>query len=167
MSHPDAECAPPAPAARAQAPYHLGSPSQAISATEYLSTYLSKNCATLNQSLALLCAAVDHAHDYPSSAADSGTQQRNAIHVVQRFVNSSSMEVSDTWAAAYGLNESSFFSSHTFVTFNPYDFVSAATKAWGAAHQDDNSDHSGGDSTGDDDSDIEDPGANARAYLCL
>lgn len=109
-----------------QAAYPLGSAAQAKGALFYLLDYITKDSHPLSNSLTALTMARQHIEQYPSRAADTGSADRTALHLLQRLLNTITgmMELSATQAAALVLGHPAEMSSHGFCTV----FVSAAEK---------------------------------------
>jgi hypothetical protein len=80
----------------------LGSQDQAKSAIYYICPYMGKTKYPLMHSLAVLQLALDHVEKHKSVAADTGSDQRTAKHVLTRVLNQMNlcMEKSDYQAAA-------------------------------------------------------------------
>ena len=115
------------------ATYPLGNTSQAKATCYYLVKYITKDAAALTNTLSCLMEAKQCIEKYPSQAADSGTQVRNAMHLITRTLNnlSSKMEISAAMAAASLLGLPATVSSHDFW----YVFVWPAVKAAKIAQQ--------------------------------
>ena len=99
----------------------LGSVSQSKSAMAYLCPYLGKRKSPLLHSLVVLEDVINHVRRYPSTAEDSGTAKRTAVHVYQRLLNrlNLSIELSDYQVAAFLLNLPSIIRSCPFEYLNP------------------------------------------------
>ena len=79
----------------------LGSKEQSKQALFYIGPYINKNGVKVLDALPLLAHAQNHALQYPSTAGDSGTSERQVQHIMTRVLNklNSLMEISDTQAA--------------------------------------------------------------------
>ena len=104
----------------------LGSDAQAKTALCYLLKYITKPPAELTHFLPLLNKARQTVENYPSQADDTGSEQRTAMHFLNRTANqlSSSVEVSSMMAAAALLGMPAETTSCSF----HYVFVNAALK---------------------------------------
>lgn len=83
-----------------------------------IATTVTKDSVALNASLALLYDARKHIEAYQSTAEDSGAPQRTARHFLQRILNRTNMELSDTQAAMMLLGNDAHGSSETFHYIN-------------------------------------------------
>ena len=70
------------------APYFLGNPDQAKSIIYYIIKHVTKDKASIAASLPLLKISCENVLTYPSVAPNSGTDVRNATHLVTKFNNS-------------------------------------------------------------------------------
>ncbi len=82
----------------------------------YFKKYITKPPAELNESLSLLHHARQDVKNHPSKADDSGTEQRTAMHYLNRIVNKlgGTIEVSSHMAAAAILGMPAETCSHSF-----------------------------------------------------
>ena len=106
------------------AAYMLGSASQAVAVFFYLQDYVVKDSTPLVQSISVFAAAMDHIKEFPSKADDreENESKRDALHYVQRIVNSMSgaMEIPAEMAAAYCVGLESSVTSHNTVLIFGY-----------------------------------------------
>jgi hypothetical protein len=104
----------------------LGSEEQSNSALFYVTNYVCKKKVELEQCLAVLASAKKHVDEYPSCAADSGTPQRTAQHMLTRTLNRCNllMECSDYQVAAALLELPTEIVSESFAYINPGDCMS-------------------------------------------
>eukprot|EP00966_Prymnesium_polylepis_P256539 5926351-Prymnesium_polylepis.1 len=91
--------------------------------------YITKDSVALNASLAVLYDARMHIDLYPSAADDIGTAERTARHFMQRVLNRTNMELSDTQEAMMLLGNAAHGSSESFVHVNLWSAVTAARGA--------------------------------------
>lgn len=109
-----------------EAAWCLGSAAQARASLWYLLDYLTKDSNPLTNAAAALVLARAHLEHHPSIAADTGTEHRTALHLLQRTLNSVAgyMEVAGTQAAALVLGYPGELSSHGFVSLYAYAALS-------------------------------------------
>ena len=111
----------------------LGSMEQGKSALFYIANYIAKSKVAFEQCFTVLEKVIEHNEKYPSTAPDSGTQERKTKHVLQRTLNQLNllMEISDYQAAAalIGLPTEittdifSYFTPSAAISMNDFDFV--------------------------------------------
>ena len=110
----------------------LGNISQSKAITYYLIKYMTKDCASLTNSLSLVKAAFEHISKYPSRAEDSGSEQRVSQHLLTRLLNSiNDEEYGGQTAALATLGFPSSISSHAF----SFCFIRPAIKHCKRAHE--------------------------------
>ena len=87
------------------AAYLMGSEEQSRNACFYLTKYFAKEKAPLEECIIVFKKAREHIQSYPSTADDSGTKKRTALHWCTRILNqlNKKLEMSDTQAAAANL----------------------------------------------------------------
>ena len=110
-----------------QAAYVIGLGAGGKSAQMYIAKYIVKSQTAITSLLSLLYHAKQHVDEYPSQAADQGTELRNSIHLAQRFLNTinGTCEYSGCQAAGalLGLNaeqqmaRDTHFFAHSFVKY--------------------------------------------------
>jgi hypothetical protein len=108
-----------------QAPLMLGTGHAAKAAVHYAAKYMIKEAHQLVHALAYVIDARKHVDTFPSTAADTGTSQRTAIHMLQRILNSQNVELAPTEAATIALNIASSSYSHSFAYAYVWDAVAA------------------------------------------
>ena len=106
----------------------LGGTEQSKGATFYVGPYTTKNKTELNESLDVVLEAIDHAHEYPSTADDKDTDKRFVQYIMTRILNklNSLQEISDTQAASALLGLNVGLCSEIFVTYNADSFIQFA-----------------------------------------
>ena len=100
------------------APYFLGNPEQAKSIIYYIIKYVTKDKASIAASLTLLKKSCENVILYPSVAENSGTDVRNATHLVTKFINSNMgglIEVSEQQAVMHLLDFSESVNTHSTI----------------------------------------------------
>ena len=100
------------------APYFLGNPEQAKSIIYYIIKYVTKDKASVAASLTLLKKSCENVINYPSVAINSGTDVRNATHLVTKFINQNMgglIEVSEQQAVMHLLGFSESVNTHTTI----------------------------------------------------
>ena len=110
------------------APYFLGNPEQAKSIIYYIIKYVTKDKASVAASLTLLKKSCENVLTYPSVAPNSGTDVRNATHLVTKFINSNMgglIEVSEQQAVMHLLNFSESVNTHTTINMFVTGLVSS------------------------------------------
>jgi hypothetical protein len=109
-----------------QAAYILGSTAASRVASMYLVKYLTKDSHKLAATASAFALAMRETKRKPSVAEDAGTPRREAMHVLERTINSLSVtqELSGTQAAAIVLGHPAEMSSHKFASV----YVDAATQ---------------------------------------
>ena len=88
--------------------------------------YVTKDQVELNVLLSILLHARRHIEVYTSRAADSGSTERRARHLMHRTNNKIDNELTDTFAAELILDHPADDSSETFVVWDPWDAVKFA-----------------------------------------
>jgi len=104
-----------------QAIYSLGSAEQCKNIIYYMLDYMVKNSTKVQNCCPLIVQAVNEAKKYPSKAADSGTDVRNAQYFLNKVINKLSLtvEISASMAAASNMGLTSSIKSHeTWYIFN-------------------------------------------------
>lgn len=94
----------------------LGARCQAMNGIFYVFKYMRKDEQKLNASLVLIRDSLRHVRDYPSTAADSGTDRRTALYFLQNLTNrvNGAKEVPVTMSAAKLLGfDAEVMSHHT------------------------------------------------------
>ena len=107
------------------AAYLLGSTEQSKAALFYLSNYFSKDKAPPEECITVLIHARKEVEKYKSTAEDSGTVRRTAMHWLMRTLNSlnGQMEISDTQAAAANLGMNFELCTDSFSYFSYWDSI--------------------------------------------
>jgi hypothetical protein len=86
---------------------------------EYLISYFGKEAAPLKQAAAVLLAAIEHIHLYPSKADDKHSLSRTAKHLAQRTINSFSG--SHQWSLP--LMASALLGNRSHITSDGYRYI--------------------------------------------
>jgi len=99
----------------------LGSMEQAAGAVFYICPYMGKKKLPLAESLTILSHAVQHVLANPSKAEDSGSQERNAKHLLERVLNQMNIkiELSSHQVAASLLQLPTILTSEVYSYQNP------------------------------------------------
>lgn len=111
--------------------YPLGGIEQAKATMFYLVSYIVKNVTELHATLSVFLNSAKHVRDHPSTAQDSGTDQRTGMHIIQRTINSmtGAQELPAMLGAMVGMRRSRFHCNRAFV----YTCVTGAV-AWVKHH---------------------------------
>ena len=88
-----------------------------------LCRYVTKDSVELNALLSIVVQARRDIDLYTSRAADAGTDERRARHLMQRICNKIDAELSDTFAAMIALGFPADDSSEIFVSWDPWEAV--------------------------------------------
>ena len=97
------------------APYLLGAGQNAAAALFYLVKYLSKESGEMPIALSVMLDALQHIGEHGSRAADAGTPQRSAQHLLQRTLNKCDTELAITQATAMLIGTTPSGCSESFV----------------------------------------------------
>ena len=94
----------------------LGSDAQAKAIMAYLLKYMTKSPSELSHAISVIYKARQAVEKYPSSAPDTGTHRRNAMHMFTHYVNklSTAFEVSLAIGSLALLGQPAEISSHSF-----------------------------------------------------
>ena len=85
--------------------------------------YMVKEAYDLAASLTIMIDARKHIDQYKSVAEDQGTDERTAIHFLQRVLNTAAAELSPTQAAGMCLGLQSGSHSHSFANVYIWDAI--------------------------------------------
>jgi hypothetical protein len=70
-----------------QASVPIGTAEQASASVHYMCKYITKDTFEAKQSLSIVYGALQHVINFPSTAEDTGTTHRTALHAWQRLIN--------------------------------------------------------------------------------
>ena len=107
-------------------PLNLGAGASSISVAMYQIKYMGKETTEIALASSVLVDAQKSIRDHPSVAEDSGSLGRNAMHFMQRILNSAESEMEATRAASIvlGLASSGASAENSFMWF--WDYVKLA-----------------------------------------
>ena len=105
--------------------YHLGNETQSTNALCYIAPYISKNNVPIAECISTIKTSLKKVKEYPSTAKDTGTDDRDTIYFMQKLINQldAKMEVSDVQASAAVLGMKSMPSSDIYTWYGGHEHM--------------------------------------------